>query len=374
MRLPRSRFLFALALTALPSLASAQSRIDFVSRAGGSSTVAGPISLADCQRERWTFRLVVAGTHTSAPSVLLSRGDACSGPGGDASCVPVSVSPTRSTDNCPGSTCWEFTISDRWLVDLDTGSCPSVAGGYTRVFAWVDGVGVASPRIRWDTLAPAPPASVSAEFGSESEVRLSWSYPIAAASTDAGSDVVDATDDTGDALDASVDAVTDVVIDTPAADVPATPGYESVRRFWVLCDPVASGELDASTCSSGGFRELNVSDDATLIRYASQCGEADGGVASTATTASLVRLSLGRTYRFAVVAEDLAGNRSEIARASTCSSAQAYTDFWETYRATGGEGAAGCSVRTIGDSGAWLSSLMLAGALVALRRVRSKRR
>ncbi|MFO0647652.1 MAG: hypothetical protein U0326_15525 [Polyangiales bacterium] len=374
MRLPRSRLLFALALTALPSLASAQSRIDFVSRAGGSSTVAGPISLADCQRERWTFRLVVAGTHTAAPSVLLARGDACSGPSGDASCVPVSVSPTRVTDNCAGATCWEFTISDRWLVDLDTGSCPSVAGGYTRVFAWVDGVGVASPRIRWDTLAPAPPTAVSAEFGSESEVRLSWSYPIAAASTDAGDDVVDATDATSDALDATTDATTDVVTDTPSADVPATPGYESVRRFWVLCDPVASGGLDASACSSGGFDGLDVNDDASLLRYASQCGEADGGVASTATTASLVRLSLGRTYRFAVVAEDLAGNRSAIARAASCSSAQAYTDFWETYRATGGEGTAGCSVSTLGDSGAWLSSLMLAGALVALRRVRARRR
>ncbi len=377
MHLPRSRsFLFALALTALPSLAAAQSRIDFVSRSGGSTSAPGPISLLDCQRERWTFRLVVEGAHTSAPSVLLSRGDMCSGPSGDASCVPVSVSPSRVTDNCAGATCWEFTISDRWLVDIDTGSCPSVAGGYTRVFAWVDGVGVASPRVRWDTLAPAPPRSVSAEFGSESEVRLSWSYPVAAIATDAGADVVDATDaaEAGDVLDASVDAASDAVTDATAADVPATPGFESVRRFWVLCDPVESGDLDASTCSNGGFRELNVNDDASLLRFSSLCGEADGGVASAATTASLVRLTLGRRYRFGVVAEDLAGNRSEIARAASCSSAQAYTDFWESYRATGGEGAAGCSVSTLGDSGAWLSSLMLAGALVALRRARSRRR
>lgn len=378
MRLSRARrLLLALALSATPSLAAAQSRIDFVSRTGGSTSEPGPISARDCARERWTFRLVVDGARTGTPAVLLSRYDACSGPTGDARCVPVAVTPTRVTSNCAGATCWEFSIDDRWLVDVDTGACSTLGEGNTRVFAWVDGVGVASPRVRWDTLPPAAPLAVSASFGSESEVRVTWSYPTVASAVDASVDASDATaSDVADAtaLDAASDIV-DASVDAASADVPPSPGFESVRRFWVLCDPVASGALDAS-CSSGGFNGLDVNDDAMLLRYTAQCGESDGGVANTATSASLVRLSLGRTYRFAVVAEDLAGNRSAVARATRCSSAQAYTDFWETYRATGGEGPAGCSVaRTHAPRGSFAAVAGLVAALgCAVRRVGRRNR
>ena len=283
--------------------------------------------------------------------------------------MSTGVTPTPVTAGCTGASCWEFSLDARWLVDPATGVCSVAPGGYTRIFAWVDGVGVASPRVRWDTLAPASPLSVTANFGSESEVRVSWSYPFATTTEDASVDASLDTDATADASDA--DAVADVVdvTDVVASDVPATPGFESVRRFWVLCDQVASGGgLDASSCASGGFSGLDVDDDASLLRFASQCGEADGGVASTATTATLARLALGRPYRFAIVAEDLAGNRSAPAFSTTCSSAQAYTDFWEAYRNGGGNAPVGCSAAPRSTSYGPIAVFAALGLVIARRR------
>ncbi len=368
MRLSRTRSVFlALALSAVPSIAAAQSRIDFVSRSGGTTSVAGPISSRDCAGESWTFRLRVDGTHSGAPDIFLTHRDTCALPSGDASCLSTGVTPTLDTTDCAGATCWRFTLADGWLVDPSTGVCAVSSGGFTRIFAWVDGVSVASPRVRWDTLPPAAPRSVSASFGSESQVQLTWSYPTVTTAEDAS---VDAADDT---TDASADADSDVsdvvdVTDAVASDVPPTSDFESVRRFWVLCDPVTSGDLDASSCTSGGFSMLDVNDDASLLRFASQCGEADGGVATTATSATLTRLALGRQYRFAVVAEDLAGNRSEPAFSTRCSSAQAYTDFWEAYRNGGGNSAVGCAATPRSTSYGSLAALAALGLVVARRR------
>ncbi len=373
--------IFALALALAPSLAAAQSGVEFVSRTGGASTAAGPVGARDCPTERWTFRLSLAGAHPGDPEVWLSRGDACARTGGDATCVRAPATTfTRVTERCEGATCWQFSIASRWLVDPLTGACPAGAGGSTRIFAWADGAGVASPRVDWDTLRPADPTSVSAMYGSESEVRVAWSYPIATeAAADASTDAADAgdADDVTDASDVTdVTDVADVTDVTDAAtDAPAAPTYEPVRRFWVLCDPVADGALDAgSSCPAGaGFAGLDVDSDESLARFADQCGVADGGVASTATAQTFTSLPLGRRYRFAVVAEDRAGNRSAAVRAAQCTSAQAYTDFWEHYRATGGEAPAGCSASPGARAVPWSVIALLAALSAAAARGRRSR-
>ncbi len=353
----------------LPSMAAAQSRIDFVSRT--TMRGAGFINASTCPGETWTFRLVVAGATTATPSVYLTRGDTCASPSGDAQCVAATgVSPTRVTDNCAGNTCWEFTVESRWLFNPRTGACVTEASGTTRVFAFVGGAAIASPRVPWDTLAPAAPTNLRAAFGTESEVRLTWVYPtVATATADAAvDDVVDASDaaDAGDAAD-----VTDVASVTDAA--PAAT-YESVRRFWVLCDPVPAGDagadLDAgAACATGGFDGLAINDDASLLRFANQCGVTDGGEVSASPAASLTRLAPGRSYRFAVVAEDLAGNRSTLTRASTCSSSETYNDFWEQYRAAGGGAPAGCAA-TPGSTSRGACVVFAAMGALALRRRR----
>jgi hypothetical protein len=360
-----TQWLAALALMGLPSMAAAQSRIDFVSRSTGGG--AGFINATTCASETWTFRLVVAGATAATPSVFLTRANTCASPSGDAQCVPATgVAPTRVTADCTGNTCWEFTVESRWLFNPRTGACVTEAGGTTRVFAFVGDAVVASPRVPWDTLSPARATNLNAAFGAESEVRLTWSYPTVATAADAAvDDVVDASDA------ADVTAVADASDAAPAAT------FETVRRFWVLCDPVPGGDAGAdldggSACATGGFTDLDGTDatrnDALLLRYANQCGVTDGGEVSATPAVSLSRLAAGRPYRFAIVAEDLAGNRSGLTRASTCSSSQTYNDFWEQYRGAGGGSPTGCAAIPGASSRGVLVVFAAMGALALRRR------
>ena len=369
---PFSAFVCSLGLAMLPSVAAAQSRIDFVSRQGGTTTAVGRIGLRDCATETWTFSLTVTGTHTGTPTLWLSRGDTCAMTSGDASCVRLTdTALTRTTDRCAGDSCWQFPVTSRRLIDPVTASCDTRGTGATRLFATIDGVVVASPRVLWDTVIPAAPRNVSASYGSESEVRLAWSYPTESASTaDASTDVTDASDASDDASDASA-ADASTTPDATVTDAGVTSTFESVRRFWVLCDPVTDAGVDAgSNCATGGFSGLNVNDTASLVRFANQCNEGDGGIDTTATGVSLANLAAGQAYRFAVVAEDLAGNRSAATAASSCRAAEAYTDFWERYRQAGGEAKVGCAARPgASREGLW-ACVALAGLALAARRRR----
>jgi hypothetical protein len=244
--------------------------------------------------------------------------------------------------------------------------------GATRMFVVFENTVVASARVAWDTLPPAAPSALEAQRGAENEVRLSWNYALETAA-DAGNASVDA-DVVNDA--ASDDLGVDVVSDdrSPAPDdVTRAPRNEPLRRFWVLCEPAAAGDAgasDGSSCASGGFEALDTTREDSLNRFAAQCG-LDGGVASSTTAVSLTALTASQQTRFAVVAEDRAGNRSAVAIAATCVSPERYTDFWEQYRQSGGTGTATCgaSTRSVASQrAAWF--VVLGVALACARRKR----
>ena len=151
----------------------------------------------------------------------------------------------------------------------------------------------------------------------------------------------------------------------------------------MLCSPVPGAPVsppldagaDGGTCPANPFASLDVTDDAQ-IRAALCTTET---VASTARTLQLGGLAPGVPYSFAVVAEDLAGNRSTVAFASDCVRPRAVTDFWEQYRSQGGQAAPGaCAVATpgrgsLGAGGFALAGLVAVGALVRRRRRASSR-
>jgi hypothetical protein len=154
----------------------------------------------------------------------------------------------------------------------------------------------------------------------------------------------------------------------------ATP--EALRRFWVLCDPADGVDAGVGQCPTGGFVGLDVDDDASLARFAANCGRGSEPIAASATSVTLGALPEGRPYRFAVVAEDLAGNRSLASRAVSCGSAQRVTDFWERYRSAGGSAEAGCAMspRRVSAGGWGLAVLAVLAARLSGGGVRGRRR
>jgi hypothetical protein len=399
---PVSSLAVVLCALGLPSVAHAVPRIEFVSRSEGSVTGLRPVTIGQrtCSEGQWTFRLVIDRETSSTPALWLSNNDGCTRTSGDSACVPLSTTVVRDTATCSMGTCWTFTVASPFLVSPNTGACTADATGYTRVFAWVDDERIVSPRVAWDTLAPAAPTSVTAARDGESAVNLSWNYVVPLVTTDAAVDVMDASDAVADVhadgvvLDAistdASDAVVDVhmdgeVLDADTTDVVTsdveppdvapvdvatdvtrtrTREYETVRRFWVLCESVTS---DAAC---GNFGSLDVTNDSVLAEYSAQCGLAADTVL-TNNRVSLTGLRMGQVYRYGVVAEDLAGNRSVVAVASTCVGPGAYTDFWESYRSSGGTAQPGCHTTPGNDrSRDWVVWLGITVIAVLIRKKR----
>lgn len=377
------------ALAALLAAApAAAQRVSLVARAGGGGSSPGVIAIRACPTDTWTFRAASGdATRTDAPEVWLARGATCSFDPASADCVQAtSVVPTRDA-SCDAGVCWTFTIPGARLVDPRTGSCATRGSGSTAVLVRFGSVAAAFPdgRIGWDTAPPAAPVSVSVSAPGESTLLVSWTYPgvTADAGADAAADVADAdvTDadvvdavdatDVADAADASdADDVADV------ADASVAPAPESLRRYWLLCEAADGVDAGAGACPSGGFTGLDVDDDAMLARYASQCGRGSDAIASTTTSVTLANLPEGRPYRFAVVAEDLAGNRSTATRATSCASSERITDFWERYRADTGAAEPGCTATPRRSPGAWLAvvALVLVAARFSAKGGRGRRR
>lgn len=338
-------------------------RVTFVSRSGAGISGAGVISARACPADRWTFRAASGdGARTDAPEVWLARGATCTFDPADTTCVRAfAVTPTREA-SCDAGVCWAFTLPGGLLVDPLSGACTASGAGSTAVIVRFGTAAAAFPdgRIGWDTAAPAPPSTVTVAAAGESEVSVSWTYPSATA--DAGADVADAdvtdvdvtevdvtdadvadvtdVDDAGGATDASdADDVTDP--DVVEAGVAASP--EALGRYWLLCDPATGVDAGVGECPSGGFAGLDVDDDRSLEDFSARCARGTAAIGATTSSVTLTGLTEGQPYRFAVVAEDLAGNRSVAVRATRCASAQRNTDFWERYRADGGGAKPGCS-------------------------------
>lgn len=380
----------ALAALLIAPSAFAQ-RVTFVSRSGAGVSAAGVISARACPADRWTFRAASGdGARTDAPEVWLARGATCAFDPADPTCVLAAVTPTREA-SCDAGVCWGFTLPAGLFVDPLSGACTAAGAGSTAVIVRFADAAVAFPdgRIGWDTAAPAPPSSVTVAAAGESAVSVSWMYPSAAA--DAGADVVDAdvadadTSDVTDVADgmdvADADAAADVADVTDEADaaedadvveagVAASP--EALRRYWLLCDPAMGVDAGVGACPSGGFEGLVVDDDRSLEDFSGRCARGTAAISAGTHSVTLTGLAEGQPYRFAVVAEDLAGNRSVAARATHCASAQRNTDFWERYRADGGGAAPSCAASPRRAAGGGRLAL-LALVLLSARRLRQRK-
>jgi hypothetical protein len=358
-------------LLLLPGAVFAQSPIEIVGRTGatrvpddaGVEAASGP---RDCPTESWTFEVTLPNATISAPSVWAAARTSCSEgerlqPG--ATCLELCGT---SRNVCTGSLAagtnrYRFTIPTRWLVDPVNGQCVA-SSGRRAVFLVIDNVVVAlSPRrVRYDLLPPAPPREVDLT-NFEDRVEVRWSYgSTGTAATDAGTAATDVVDASADVVDAGA---------VDAGPSTANGGEETLARFYVLCDPPTSQDpvaMDAGTCGTGALSALDLTRDDLLARH--RCADDTG---ATVRAANLARVRLGASYQVAVVAEDLAGNRSRVSLAARCGSANPVTDFWETYRGAGGVAEPGmCAARPAGARAAGGWALGLVVALAAWRRRR----
>ncbi|MEZ4390463.1 MAG: hypothetical protein R3A48_05150 [Polyangiales bacterium] len=374
----RLRALLVLSL-AWPGVARAQSPIEIVGRSGAvrvpdDAGVEAPSGPSDCAAESWTFEVNLPAATLTAPSIWASAGFSCSlgeRAQPNATCFELcGFSQNVCTGGlAAGSSRYRFTIPTRWLVDPSSGQCPA-ASGRRAVFMVVDGEVVAlSPRrVRYDLLPPAPPRDPDLT-NFEDRVEVRWSYGgsgtgavDAGAVTDSG--VADDAGDAGAADDAGAAS------DAGGASS-ANGGEESVARFYVLCDPPPGAEVAGSdagaSCGTNALSGLDLSRDENLARY--QCAPP---TLATARTATLTGVRVGGRYSVAVVAEDLVGNRSQVAYAARCAALNPVSDFWEAYRAQGGRASVGvCAVRPGRARPSALALLIaLAGAARALRRRR----
>ncbi len=329
------------------------------------------IGARDCTSpERWLFRATLATPASASPTVWVASAGECDPedrePGSTAPrCFQLCGTDIRDHCAAPllaGATQYTVSVPAARLVDAVNAQCPTIEET-RRVYLVVDGVVVArSLLVTIDTLQPAPVGSPSAT-GEEGTARIAWDYTL----PDAGSAATDA--------GLSDAAVVDTGAVTPT---PGVPRVETLRAVYVLCDPPRGQESgdagprpDGSVaCGTGVFADLDPNNDAQLA--ALRCNDPDAGVGSPT---AITGLRNGVSYRFAVVAEDRAGNRSTAALTQTCTTPSSSTDYWEHYRQQGGEGLPGfCSVRPgpVGAGGMCLAALGLVSAWAVRRRRRDR--
>lgn len=380
----RHQLLIALAVMGLSTQAYAQV-FSNISRSGsprtldpggvqGSLNTTSPIGRRDCEGEEWTFTINYAAnpggmTTTSLQYFVGADAMACSMANarapvtsGTPRCWPIRQTPSLTFTNPTTPLSYTVRIQSRYLIDPEGGNCvtPGTTQGtsntnYLSVLAFPpsDMNVVGTYAISYDVTPPDAPTDVTASPG-EGVAVVSWNYPGSLSTTEDGG--------------------------TTTAAPPDLQGY------WLLCDPppgsstssdggvtdvaVLDGdeeeeESTGGTCGAATLAALDPNDSAAFARH--RCSDLIG---ATATRGIAQGLSNGRSYRMAVVAQDLAGNRSTISVAAACVTPVPVTDFWESYRAAGGQarpGACGVRVGRVGGVGAWIG-LALGAALWARRR------
>lgn len=378
----RLRALLVSLSLAWPGVARAQSPIEILGRSGAvrvpdDAGVEAPSGPSDCAGESWTFEVNLPSATLTAPSIWASAGFSCSlgeRAQPNATCFELcGFSQNVCTGGlAAGSGRYRFTIPTRWLVDPSGGQCPAVSGRRA-VFMVVDGEVIAlSPRrVRFDLLPPAPPRDPDLT-NFEDRVEVRWSYGgSGTGAVDAGTGAdTGVTDDVVDAGGADAGDDAGAVNDASVVSS-ANGGEESVARFYVLCDPPPgtniSGADAGASCGTNAFSGLDLSRDENLERY--RCAPTALG---TSRTAALTGVRVGGRYSVAVVAEDLVGNRSQVAYAARCAALNPVSDFWEAYRAQGGRASVGvCAARPGRARPSALAALLaVAGAALMLRRRR----
>lgn len=362
----------ALVTGAMPAWGQVQ--FAFAGRRGGprgdAVTRTDRLGARDCaSAERWSFRATLDAPAAASPTVWVASSGECDPEDRE----PAAASPRcfqlcgpDLRDHCAepllaGASQYTVSVPAARLVDAVNAQCPTIEET-RRVFLVVDGTVVArSLLVTVDTLSPAPVSSPSAT-AEEGTARVAWDYSL----PDAGGTT---------ATDAAVDDAGPV--DAGAA-TPGVPRVETLGAVYVLCDPprgMEGGDAGprpdgAVACGTGIFADLDPNNDAQLAAW--RCNDPDAGVGSPN---AITGLRNGVSYRFAVVAEDRAGNRSTPALTQSCATPSSATDYWERYRQEGGQAQPGfCAVRPgpVGAGGLALGALGLV-AVAALRRRRRPR-
>ena len=339
-----------------------------------------PIGIRDCEGEVWRFTVNFAGSaaggaantlqyYVGADQMACAMANARAPvSAGTARCWPIRQTPSLTVTNPTTPLSYTIEIQSRYLVDPEGGNCRSpgttqgnAATNYLTLLAFPpsDNNVVGTYSIIYDVQPPDAPFEVRATSG-EGAVNVGWSYTGSLTTTEAG---------------------------TSAAPV-------DLQGFWLLCDPPPSSAapadagdasvdatvgLDAGddededededdvACGETALSTLDPNDVEAFQRY--RCSTL---IAPNATEGRAEGLTNGRLYRVAVVAQDLAGNRSALGLSSRCVRPQPVTDFWEHYRAQGGGGQPGfCSARPWSRGGAW--AWVMVGAVAALAAWRRRR-
>lgn len=336
----------------------------------GSLRVTQPVGRRDCANEEWSFVVNIGGLSTAtrleywigvdqmACATAANRYPVASG---TPRCWPIQQTPSLTYLNPTVPLSYTVRVRSAYLLAPLTGNCSdlqttqgNVGTNYLTLLASPpsDNNIVATYAISYDIEPPQTPTDVTLSPG-EGAVITRWTYTGTTSTTTTTTTTTD-----GGATTSSVP--------------------RDLQGFWLLCDPPPSraasdagasgtdasvgldvetdGEGATGTCGTAGFENLDPNDEAQFERY--RCSDLLG---ATATRGSAVGLQNGVSYRVAVVAQDLAGNRSALGLATTCVRPQPVTDFWEHYRASGGAAEPlGCATRP----GARVSGVGLAWATV----------
>lgn len=375
-RMLRSTSLLVAALLGLTTEASAQV-FSNISRSGSPRTqdpggvqsslnITSPIGLRDCESEEWTFTINYTAnpggmTTTSLQYFIGADAMACTMANarapvtsGTPRCWPIRQTPSLTFTNPTTPLSYTIRIQSRYLVDPEGGNCasPGTTQGtantnYLALLAFPpsDSNVVGTYSIAYDVTPPDAPTDVTSAPG-EGTAIVTWTYPGSlSTATDGGTTTAAPPDLQGYWL----------LCDPPPGSSSSDAGVDAGDSGYTRLDADDEDDGDGSggSCGTTALTSLNANDSAAFARY--RCSDLVG---ATATRAVAQGLTNGRPYHLAVVAQDLAGNRSVVSVSPRCVTPVPVTDFWESYRAAGGGALPGmCSVVAgrVGLSGAWVA-------------------
>lgn len=379
-----------LGLTGLAGSASAQtitfSRVTRLYSPRATEQLSGlqptdPIGLRDCPCESWRFEGNYAGL-TGALNLEYWVGntmDACRTavnrqPGlGTTSCwqIPGSVHPSDAI----GTGLFNVEIPSRWLVDPVSGACVPPSGRSTSgslYFSIIarppdDNSPAGVYTVPYNVEAPIAPSTVTAVAGEQSAM-VSWTIGTAtdpdsglstvptnirgfyvlclpngtmtttdAAVCEGSLPVLDGGDADAEAGDATAEASFDAEAGLDAeASVGAEPRLDASMDGSSEASAGDASDAASAMCSVNAFpSDFNPNNEAQFQQY--RCSTL---IDRTSASYLVTSLTNGTGYRFAVIAQDNAGNRSVLSPVSACVQPQLVTDFWELYEMRAGSGAA----------------------------------
>ena len=377
--------LIALAVFGLSAPASAQIFTN-ISRSGSprvndpggvqsSLNVTSPIGLRDCDGEVWTFTINYSAnpggvTTTSLEYYIGADAMACTMANardpvtsGTARCWPIRQVPSLTFTNPTTPLSYTIHIESRYLVDPEGGNCatPGTTQGTSNTnylsalaFPPSDSNVIGTYAVAYDVTPPDAPTSVTASPGENVSV-VTWDY--------AGS--LSTADDGGTTTAAPADLQGYFLLCDPP---PGTDSDAAVADAATTLPDDDTDTSDGTTCGTSALSTIDPNDSTAFNRF--RCSDLIGASARRGVASNLTN---GHVYHMAVVAQDLAGNRSTVAVSTNCVTPVPVTDFWELYRSEGGQAQPGaCAVRVgkAGGAGAWICAAV--GVALWMRRRRTR--